>query len=159
MPFRYLLDPLFLVATGLFLLNKFVLRPHLSNAFLHGHLNDCICIAIWVPVLLAVMRITRMRNHDLPPQAHEVLIPLVVWSWVFEVWLPQTSAFTDIAVADVWDVLCYVVGAFVAVLVWSWYYRDPIVDASAVANNAPNNAPNDVAAEQKPDRLRQNISG
>ncbi len=149
MRFRYLLDPLFLVCLSLFLINKLLLRPFIDHPFLYGHLNDCICMAVWVPVVLTVMRLFRLRTHDHPPQAHEILIPLLVWSWVFEVWLPQTAAFTDIAIADVWDVLCYVVGAFVAVLVWSWYYRDPIADDSIVPDKVPNNAPNDVAAEKK----------
>lgn len=123
MRFRYLLDPLFLGCTALFLVNKLLLRPHLDITFLSSHLNDVICIPLWVPVLVALMRITGMRRHDRPPEAHEILIPLLVWSWVFEVVLPQTPLFAGIATADPLDVASYTVGAIVAALGWRWWYR------------------------------------
>ena len=131
MRFRYLLDPLFLISTALFLLNKLLLRPHLDNAFLSGHLNDCICIPLWVPVLVALMRVTGLRRHDRPPEAHEILIPLLVWSWVFEVVLPQTPLFAGIATADPFDVVSYTAGAIVAALGWRWWYRvRPVTEPS-----------------------------
>ena len=123
MRFRYLLDPLFLGCTALFLANKLLLRPHLHITFLSSHLNDVICIPLWVPVLVALMRITGMRRHDHPPEAHEILIPLLAWSWIFEVFLPQTEAFAGIATADPLDVLSYTVGAALAAAAWRWIYR------------------------------------
>lgn len=126
MRFRYLLDPLFLGSVALFLVNKLLLRPHLDITFLSSHLNDVICIPLWVPVLVTLMRITGMRRHDRPPEAHEILIPLLAWSWIFEVFLPQTDAFAGIATADPLDVLSYTVGAALAAAAWRWIYRSPM---------------------------------
>ena len=138
MRFRYLLDPVFLISVVIFIMNKWLLRPYLGDSamgwFFQGYLNDCICIPLWVPVVVTVMRIFRLRDHDLPPQGHEILLPLLVWSVVFEVVLPQTNLFLGIAIADAGDVLSYVVGAVFAAYAWHWIYRpthvSTVVDSS-----------------------------
>lgn len=138
MRFRYLLDPVFLMCVAVFMVNKCLLRPYLGDSamgwFFQGYLNDCICIPLWVPVVITVMRIFRLRDHDLPPQGHEILLPLLVWSVVFEVVLPQTILFRGIAIADAGDVLSYVVGAVFAAYAWHWIYRpthvSTVVDSS-----------------------------
>jgi hypothetical protein len=129
MRFRYLRDPLFLVCVALFLVNKLLLRRWFELPFFHGQLNDCICVAVWVPLVLSVMRVVRMRGHDRPPQAMEILIPVLLWSWYFEVWLPQQVDYAGVVTADPWDVLCYVVEGMTAGLVWRWYYQEPMIEA------------------------------
>jgi hypothetical protein len=123
--FRYLRDPAFLACLAAYLLNKLVLKSHTANAFVHGYLNDCICLPLWIPLMLAGMRLSGLRRHDLPPRAHEILIPLLLWSWVFEVALPQTALFAGIATADHLDVLSYTAGAIAGALAWRWIYRAP----------------------------------
>ncbi len=123
MAFRYLRDPLFLFCVALYGINRLVLKPVFSAAFFHNNLNDLICISIWVPVMLWLMRKVGARPDDAPPRAHEIVLPLVVWSWVFEVWLPRAAAFSQVAHADVFDVLCYAAGTCLAAGFWKLWYR------------------------------------
>lgn len=135
--FRYLRDPVFLVSLGLFLANKLVLKPHTGNVFVHGYLNDLLCIPLWVPVMLTGMRLCRFRNHDRFPSSLEILIPLIFWSAVFEVWLPRTRAFGIVTTADPLDVLAYAVGAAMASVSWRLLARN---GTSAVQDDPPDRA-------------------
>ena len=56
--------------------------------FVHHHLNNLICIPFLVPIMLYAERKLGVRRHDAVPQWYEVLIPIVVWSLVFEDLLP-----------------------------------------------------------------------
>ena len=38
--FRYLRDPLFLFGCAVYTLNRWLLKSHLPNEFLHSHFND-----------------------------------------------------------------------------------------------------------------------
>lgn len=123
MPFRYLRDPLFLVSVGVYFVNRLVLKPIWNTGFLHEHLNDLICIPFWVPVMLWTERRVGLRRHDGPPQVVEVVIPLIVWVWAFEVILPTTDWFGRYCVADERDIFWYAVGAAAAWAFWRWWYR------------------------------------
>jgi hypothetical protein len=125
MPFRYLRDPLFLFCLVLYFVNRLVLKPLTPNWFLHGYLNDVICIPFWVPIMLWFMRKAGMRADDAPPRGYEVLIPILLWSFVFEVWLPRAANFGRWAVSDPADILCYILGAQAALLFWQWCYSRP----------------------------------
>ena len=59
-----------------------------------------------------------------PPEAIEVIIPLIVWSWVFEIVLPRTDLFGRYCIADHRDVLAYAAGALGAAVFWRWWYGD-----------------------------------
>ncbi len=123
MRFKYLRDPLFLACVALYFTNRLVLKPLLPSVFLHSYLNDLICIPFWVPIMLAGMRFCRLRHNDAPPRPHEILVPLLTWSVVFECWLPHSNISSGLAVADHLDILCYVVGATIAGLFWRHYSR------------------------------------
>jgi len=122
MKFKYLRDPLFLFCVGLYFTNRLLLKPQMSNNFLRCHLNDLICIPFWVPIMLLLMRIFRLRRDDGPPESHEIVVPLVLWSAIFELWLPRTSFFAGLAVADYLDILWYAIGAVAAAFFWRGYY-------------------------------------
>lgn len=62
------------------------------------------------------------RRHDAAPEWYEVLIPLVVWSLVFEVVLPLQTVAAVVTVADPANVLAYVSGALIAACDWRWRY-------------------------------------
>ena len=124
MHYRYLRDPVFLCALAIYLINKFALKPYTHNAFVHGYVVDIICMPFWIPILLLIMRKAGLRSHDGPPRAHEILIPLLFWSWAFEVYLPQTDVLRGITIADNMDVLSYAGGALAAVLIWKRLYRE-----------------------------------
>ncbi|MCU0705338.1 MAG: hypothetical protein MUF18_15305 [Fimbriiglobus sp.] len=124
MPFRYLRDPLFLACVGVYLVNRLVLKRVWEMGFFHESLNDLICLPFWVPVMLWVMRKVKLRRHDGPPEVMEVVIPLVVWAWVFEVILPATDWFGRYCVADERDILWYAVGAAGGWAWWRWWYGE-----------------------------------
>jgi hypothetical protein len=129
MTYKYLRDPLFLFCLGLYFLNRFVLKPLVPFSFFRNHLNDVICIPFWVPIMLFAMRKCRLRGDDQPPRSYEILIPLILWSFIFEVWLPGTSLFRGVAFADHLDVLSYTAGALAAAVFWRWFYRKRVAKA------------------------------
>ncbi len=128
MPFRYLRDPLFVLCITLYFVNRIFLKPYFNQgsigAFLHGSLNDLICIPFWVTIMVWLMHKTGGRETSAPPQGLEILLPLVLWSWLFETVLPQTTYFQRLATSDPQDILCYTIGALVASVFWKYYYPE-----------------------------------
>ena len=128
MPFRFLRDPLFIFCVTLYFVNRIFLKPYFNGgsigAFLHGSLNDLICIPVWVTTLVWLMHKTGGRKSSAPPQGMEILLPLVLWSWLFEMVLPQTNYFQRFATSDPQDILCYTLGALIASLFWKCYYPE-----------------------------------
>jgi hypothetical protein len=122
-PFAYLRDPLFLVCFAAYWLHKLLVVCGLSNDWLRAWLNDVICLPFWVPIILWAQRRLGLRTHDGPPAAIELVVPLVIFAGVFEVWLPSTRTFAGLAVPDPCDVLCYACGGLGSALFWSWRYR------------------------------------
>jgi hypothetical protein len=125
MRFAYLRDPLFLGSVLLYLANRLVLKPLLPNAFCHSYLNDLLCLPLWVPVMLWIMRRLSLRHHDRPPEAHEILVPLILWPVIFELVLPQAPGFTGLAISDYVDVLFHAAGGLLAAGFWRTWYREP----------------------------------
>lgn len=124
MPFAYLRDPLFLVCLTVYGIHRLLRHTGLELPLLQAYLNDLICIPFWVPIMLWGLRRLRLRGHDAPPQSYEVVIPVILWSVVFEIILPQTRTWSGLAYADPNDVLCYALGGLVALQFWSWYYGE-----------------------------------
>lgn len=124
MPFRYLRDWLFLACVAAYFVNRLVLKRVWASGFVHNHFNDMICIPFWVPIMLWMERRAGLRRHDGPPDAVEIVIPLVVWSWTFEVLLPGTGWLGPTFAADHRDVLWYAIGALGAAFWWRASYGD-----------------------------------
>ena len=122
MAFGYLKDPLFLVCFTAYWVNRFLEAYDLSTPILCSYLNDLICIPFWIPIVLWIMRKLGLRRHDAPPRAYEIVIPLLIWSVVFELVLPATLAWSGLAHADPNDVLCYALGGCLSALYWKWRY-------------------------------------
>lgn len=135
MKFRYLRDPLFVLCLVLYFTNRWVFKPLLPNTFSQGYLNDLICIPFWVPIMLLAMRKLGLRTTDDPPSGSEILIPLILWSAVFELWVPRIGPFTKLAFSDHVDILFYAIGGLAATLFWKWRYRDetPAEEAPSAA--------------------------
>jgi len=118
-PFRYLFDPLFVASLAAYAINRFVLKPHFRWGFLHDHLNDLLCIPVWVPIGLFIERRLKLRAHDNPPGLAEILIPVVLWGWIFEVYLPTNELGRGWCTPDPADIAFYVMGAIAATLFWN----------------------------------------
>lgn len=124
-PFRYLRDPLFLACLVVYFVNRWLFKHYLPNTFSQSYLNDVICIPFWLPIMLFTMRKIGLRRNDRPPAAHEILIPLLIWSYVFECVAPYTKTFRGLAFGDPVDILCYTTGALTAAVFWWFWYRHP----------------------------------
>ncbi len=124
MRFRYLTAPLFLFCLVLYFLNRFLIKRFVPGGFFHDHLNDLICIPFWVPIMVLLLRKVGLRGNDDPPGADEILIPLVMWSAIFELYLPHVRHFERLATADPTDILFYTLGALAASVIWQVTYRD-----------------------------------
>ena len=119
---RYLRDPLFLFCVGTYFVNRFVFKRIWKTGFVHEHLNDLICIPFWLPIMLFAQRKLDVRDNDDPPHASEIVIPLILWSWILELLLPAAGWFGDWCVSDYLDVVAYTVGALMAAMLWRWWY-------------------------------------
>ncbi|HLQ38108.1 MAG TPA: hypothetical protein VK348_09920 [Planctomycetota bacterium] len=118
--FRYWRDPVFITAVLLYFVNRWLLKPLTGNSadFFHCYLNDVICIPFWLPPVLALHRLLRLRRHDAPPTFGEILLHLGIWSWLFEILGPGLHALFPYAVGDPWDIVAYAAGAGIAALLW-----------------------------------------
>jgi hypothetical protein len=114
--FRYLRDGLFLICCSLYVLNRWVIKPHTHNAFLLFHFNDLLLMPAALPVLLWMQRGLRLRNTDEPPTWNEIALYTVFWSILFEVIGPHLLRR---ATGDPWDVVVYVIGGIGAGLWWN----------------------------------------
>ena len=122
MKFRYLFDPLFISCLGLYIFNRVVMEAWFPRSFFTDHLNDLICIPFCVPIMLFILRVAHLRPDDAPPRSHENIIPLILWSAIFEIWLPRMEIFKGLATADHRDIFYYALGALIAAVWWRVYY-------------------------------------
>jgi hypothetical protein len=125
--FHYLLDPLFLIGCGLYVLNRWVVKPHVHAAFFHNWFNDGLLIPCALPPLLLLHRWFGWRKADLFPTFGEIAAHLVGWSILFE-WIgPHIMHHT---IGDPWDVVAYTVGAVLAFCWWRFGRMLPQVKAA-----------------------------
>lgn len=114
--FGYLRDPMFLVAVGAYVVNRWQFQPRLPSPFLHSHFNDLLLIPAALPVVLWLQRILGLRRHDRAPLWTEIMLHLGVWSLICEfigpLWLHHGTA-------DPLDVVAYASGGAVACLWWN----------------------------------------
>src|SRR5437867_2312156 len=97
------------------------MKPHhVGGALVHDYLNDLLCLPLFLPIILRVQRLLRIRRHDLPPTIFEALHNWVVFSIIYELVLPRLSMFRS--VADGWDVVAYLVGGVFAYAYWQSPY-------------------------------------
>ena len=113
--FGYAVDPLCLVACGLYALNRWWLAPHVGGTFLEGYFNDLLLIPAALPLVLWLQRRVGCRLNDQPPGWSEIALHLVVWSITAEAIVPRLLSH---ATADWRDVVAYACGAAVAGCWW-----------------------------------------
>lgn len=118
MTFRYYLDPVHLTCLGVYWIHRLVIRRHCEYAILNSYLNDLLVVPVVLPPMLWVMRELTLRRHDEPPSFSEIMIPIFVWSVLFEILLPRIPMDPQRFFADPVDVLAYLLGGILAGLKW-----------------------------------------
>ena len=115
--FGYWRDPVFLGASALYALNRFLLIPAAGAAHpvLRNHAGDFFLIPCALPALLFLQRVTGLRTHDRPPTPGECFLYLALWSFLFEFLFPHLL---HRGVGDPRDVASYALGALVAMTFW-----------------------------------------
>ncbi len=126
--FRYLRDPLFLLSVAIYFLNRYLLKSFAGDeiSFFKCYLNDLICIPFWLPLVLFVTRVVRLREDDNPPDFYEVSFYLLMWSFVFEYVGPSYGKYFNYPVADPWDIFFYAIGAIVGGVYWNVEFTKPL---------------------------------
>ena len=116
--FRYLLDPLFIVALGTYALHKWSpLWPDaLRSLFTERYLGDLLLVPVALPGLLFLARVAGLRQAPSPPRFIEILIPLSIWSVAFEFLGPT---YFGRGTPDPVDVIFYGAGGLAAWLIWN----------------------------------------
>jgi hypothetical protein len=114
-------DPICITAILLYCANRWLLKPHhIGGAFVHDYLNDLLCLPLFLPIILRIQSLLRIRRHDRPPTLFEVLHNWAIFSILFELILPRLPAFSS--TADPLDVLCYLAGGLAAHTTWRLAY-------------------------------------
>jgi hypothetical protein len=112
--FSYCRDPIFLGACGLYVLNRWFLKPLFALPFLRGQFNDLLLIPCALPPLLWLHRKLGLRKDDAMPNTAEIAMHTLVWIFLCEGLSPRYGRGT----ADYLDAIAYAVGALLAG--WSW---------------------------------------
>jgi len=109
-------DPLFLFGCVAYAINRWLIKPHVHNVFLHSQFNDLWLIPCALPPILWLHRKLGLRSHDDAPRFSEILLHLIFWSVLFE-WIGPK--FVAHATGDFADVIAYAVGAIFSALWWN----------------------------------------
>lgn len=113
--FRYATDPLCLACCALYAVNRWGLKPHTHAALFRCWFNDALLIPCALPPLLFLYRRLRLRAHDAPPSASEVMAHFILWAVLFEMIGPHLMHGVT---ADWWDVAAYAAGGLLGLAWW-----------------------------------------
>jgi hypothetical protein len=113
--FRYLGDPLCLVACIGYAANRWLVPAEMKGAFFSGYFADLLLIPAALPIVLWLHRRLGLRRDDRVPTVAEVGLHLALWGCVAEFVGPHVFAWT---VADPRDLLAYAAGAVLATGYW-----------------------------------------
>lgn len=113
--FRYSFDPLCLLASSAYAVNRWLIPLALKGPFLRGHFADLLLVPAALPPILWLQRRLGLRPTDVAPAWSEIAVHVIVWSLTAEVIAPHL--FTR-ATGDAWDVVAYFGGAVVSGLFW-----------------------------------------
>lgn len=117
-PFRYVADPVCVGSMVIYAVNRWLLKPYgIGGWFARGYLNDLLCLPLFLPIILGVQRLVRLRMHDGPPHMWEVLQHWVIFSVLFEIILPQYPQYFR-TTADEMDAVAYLAGGLLAWGCW-----------------------------------------
>lgn len=123
--FRYVFDPLFVVAVSAYSVNRWFIRPALppTEVFLRGYFNDLLLIPAALPPLLMLHRKFGFRSHDNPPSVREIALHVMIWSVFIEIIGPSLYG---VGTADAWDAVAYAGGGLMAWGAWLFLYKNGV---------------------------------
>ena len=110
-------EPVFACGLGVYLLNRFVLKPWLGpeNAFFHGQLNDLLLVPCALPPICYLYSRLGLRKREGVPTWGEIGLHWLIWSAFFEGLGPWMFGQ---GTGDLWDVVAYGVGGVLAGAAW-----------------------------------------
>lgn len=114
-PFRYWRDPLFLMGSAAYAINRVLVPAALQAPWWRGHFADLLLIPVGLPLWLWLERRIGWRRDDGMPRWREIAFVLVAWTVAAELIAPRLFAH---ATGDGWDGLAYACGAVAAGLLW-----------------------------------------
>ena len=115
-----LLDPVCIAACACYAINRWLIGPHVSAAWVHSWVDDVFLIPAALPLLLTMQRTLGLRQHDGLPTWTEILAHLAGWSLLFEYIGPILN---QRSTGDIWDVVAYTIGAVAAGYWWNSHRR------------------------------------
>ena len=129
---RLLRDPLVLVCCSLYVVNRWLVKPHLQSDLFTCWFNDVLLIPCALPPLLIIHEWFGLRPRGAAPTGGEIFGHLVFWSVLFEGIGPRILKHST---GDPLDVLAYSVGALIAYLWWQRHH------GAATLSNSPATLP------------------
>lgn len=116
--FRYIRDPVFVVSVSLYLINEFIILEYgiFKTGFIAFYFNDFLLVPVVLPILLFISKKLKLRLVDIPPTLLELIIPLLIWSVLFEFIFPY---FISKGTADLLDILFYFLGGLLSWMIWN----------------------------------------
>jgi hypothetical protein len=116
--FKYLLDPLFIVCSILYVANKFSILPlhRVNYTFFHGYFDDILLVPVLLPTILVFSSLLKLRPKTCPPKIVEAFVPLVIWSVAFEFVGPK---YFGKGTSDILDLAAYWGGGLLGWIIWN----------------------------------------
>jgi len=110
---KLLHQPLFILASTLFLFNQLAESQQIFLPYIHAYLDDLLCFPIVLTLILFFLR-KIYQSPDYQLSTYQIAFAVLYFVVVFEGLLPH---FSEDYTADVWDVVAYTFGA---VIFWKW---------------------------------------
>lgn len=107
---KLLLNPFFLLAIGLYLVNRFLLPVLDLTQYRVPYLNDILALPVVLTVTLWLQQKLFPRSCRLRLNAAQVVFAVIYFAVFFEGILPALS---DRYTRDYWDMLAYAVGGII----------------------------------------------
>ena len=108
-------------------INRTWIKPTLwgGHGFFHDYLNDILLIPVFLPCVLWLHRLLRLRLHDRMPNVFEIAFHVVVWSICFLLIFPHQPWLFRHSTLDPMNAVAYAVGGLLSWLVWHapWPYK------------------------------------
>jgi hypothetical protein len=104
-------NPFFYIPCLVFWVNQYFEKVQgIFIPFIHAYLDDLLAMPVVLGIALQVFRFIHPFKDNFIFTKVQVGIGVAYFAFLFEIVLPRWSATYT---ADIWDVLCYAIGAFI----------------------------------------------